>query len=103
MTLTEFLLARIAETERRCGDVHHVNCVNARVPERDCTCGNSARVLAECDAKRRIVEEFLAPAEGVSAEWEGGVEAGLRYVIEHLAAVHADHPDHPDYREEWKP
>lgn len=53
-----------------------------------------ARVLAECEVKRRIVELFPSPAPVDS--WD---EAGER-VLEMLALPHADHPD---YRSEWTP
>ena len=52
-----------------------------------------ARVLAECDAKRRIVEEL-----------QRGVEPGDEWtdptVLKLLALPYADHPD---FREEWRP
>lgn len=47
-----------------------------------------ARVLAECEAKRRIVE-WASDGEG---------EFHWSTVLAPLAAVYADHPD---YREEW--
>jgi hypothetical protein len=46
-----------------------------------------ARVLAECEAKRRIVAFYAGPV-------------GSHYVLHFLALAYADHPD---YREEWKP
>jgi hypothetical protein len=42
-----------------------------------------ARVLAECEARRRIV-----------------TECGWETVMRHLALPYADHPD---YRDEWRP
>jgi Family of unknown function (DUF6221) len=48
-----------------------------------------ARVLAECDAKRRIVELY--------GGWADAVE---EHVLELLALPYADHPD---YQESWKP
>lgn len=100
MTLTEFLLARIAEDEQmanegvdagRCTcrpnprsllrriDVHHPQC--------------ALRVLAECEAKRRIVADC--------AEYEGPETDGLSWRTLHaIALVYADHPD---YRDEWRP
>lgn len=58
---------------------------------------NPARVLAECEAKRRIVQEWdeAHPADG-------GLMYGLETAIRALAAVYADHPDYrDDYRDEW--
>jgi hypothetical protein len=61
-----------------------------------------ARVLAECEAKRRIVERYLdtkAEAERhdneYAAEW-----LGLETALEILTLPYADHPD---YREDWRP
>jgi hypothetical protein len=100
VTLTEFLLARIAEDE-----------VAAREPQwlaleygvdSAGRAAFSSRVLAECEAKRRIVEE-LSPAVDydrdrfiVQSTLEAAATASLRF----LALPYADHPD---YREEWKP
>ena len=88
MTLTEFLLARIAEDERRVGFVRGF------IPDEGDQGEyiNPARVLAECEAKRRIVEhcdfDHLARSPGDP------------YVLRLLALPYADHPD---YREEWRP
>ena len=49
-----------------------------------------ARVLAECEAKRRIVEE----ADGADAQW---------WEHRYLLALALPYADHPDYRDEWKP
>ena len=58
MTLTEFLLARIAEDEKVARDWHHHP---SKVEVHGGGTGylgivNPERVLAECEAKRRIVE-----------------------------------------------
>ncbi|MEU7103558.1 DUF6221 family protein [Streptomyces sp. NPDC046215] len=52
-----------------------------------------ARVLAEVDAKRAIVEEI----EDAEVRWYGDK---LIPVLKRLALPYADHPD---YREEWRP
>ena len=99
MTITEFLLARIAEDEAA---------AEAKDADRE-SWGNPyaegptiefemrfdpARVLAECEAKRRIVEFHL-----IKHEREG--YAGFAcFTLKALAAVWVDHPD---YREEWRP
>jgi len=125
MTLTDFLLARIAEDEERASrtsyywnegpdlldhiETHHVDL--------------TARVLAECEAKRRIValhrparfidvsigvnstvclichfaNEHYPDAEGIPRLMQELHPCGtLRY----LALPYADHPD---YRREWRP
>ena len=51
------------------------------------------RVLAECEAKRRLVRELVDYMEGDYAPWN---ERFLKL----LALLFADHPD---YRQEWKP
>jgi hypothetical protein len=118
VTLTEFLLARIAEDELAArianvsqtwstdetaccvmvehdyGDnveTHH-NGTAAHIARHD-----PARVLAECEAKRRIVADAAEYLDHV-----GGIEStdGLAMrVLEYLALPYADHPD---WRGEWK-
>jgi hypothetical protein len=51
-------------------------------------------VLAECEAKRRIVEEYRRDVSGTPS-----VDA-YRHAMVIVAAPYADHPD---YREEWRP
>lgn len=58
-----------------------------------------ARVLAECDAKRRIVElyRFLVGHDGSTA-----VAAALLDVLKEFGAAYAQ-VGRPGYREEWRP
>jgi len=58
-----------------------------------------ARVLRECEAKRRIVAAYLAERRGAgtTAIYVGDA---LEEVLGDLAAPYANHPD---YRQEWKP
>ena len=75
MTLTEFLLQRIAQDEAA-----------ARL--------RYDRIVAECEAKRRVAE-LVAHCEDLSDEdWAVALEAART-----LAAIHADHPD---YDPEWQ-
>lgn len=113
--LVEFLLARIGEDEEsarqagsgeweswshRAGGVDLRDLVEnrkrfAEVPsDRDehIARHSPARVLAECVAKRRIVEHVEPDPLTLSP--------GDDYVLRLLAQVYADHPD---YREEWRP
>ena len=110
MTITEFLLARIAEDEaalERRGAFPHsthgtdeVGAYNPRCP--DCLgLPGKARVLAECKAKRTIIRqagevEALA-AMGVYSEYS---PYGLRYAMCALASIYAEHPD---YDPDWAP
>ena len=61
-----------------------------------------ARVLAECAAKRRIVEECAKEewviAQGHLTEWTEGGQAARTTSIHALASVYADHAD---YQQEW--
>lgn len=69
-----------------------------------------ARVLLECEAKRRIVElhtpahECTEPGDGFAGVF--GSMDGSRLAecstLRLLASVYADHPDYPECREEWK-
>ena len=130
MTLTEFLLARIAEDEavaqKAGGDEwEYAACCGAmqiQTVRVDGTLGyeqhraitrdyeglsdsveedagphvarhDPARVLAECKAKRRIVERYAFLAEY-------GDDGDARWVLPLLALPYADHPD---FQEEWRP
>lgn len=89
LTLTDFLLGRIADDEDFAwADLRDYG------PEGDDPTNLMApsRWLAECEAKRRIVQEH---------EWSyrDVAESGLKSALRILASVYADHPD---YREEWK-
>lgn len=122
MTITEFLLARIAEDEaalERRGPFPHsthsmdvVGSYNPRCP--DCLgLPGKARVSAECAAKRAIIEEVFNYEQAADSD-RGDccsmdeLKAGeCRYIkpdklpsLQALAAVYADHPD---YRQEWAP
>jgi hypothetical protein len=112
MSITDFLLARIAEDEEV---AHHargllgmeaewhtvehlrgrgLTVADARHVER----WSSARALVECDAKRRIVEEHTGESIGDP-------------MCRHLAAepcatlrsLTLPYADHPDYDEAWRP
>ena len=92
--LTDFLLARIAEDEA------WAESETFPQPFRF----EAARVLAECEAKRRIVDrcERDMVAEGESASGYDIIahtDALARDTLEFLALPYADHPD---YREEWR-
>lgn len=111
-TLVEFLLARIAEDE---ADVRNRKTYAVGHSERcifeggyegsgSCDCGAVARVLADCEAKRRIVERFAWAAENpdlyrndmeLMDQWQAAWDT--------LADAAAIHADHPDYDESWRP
>jgi hypothetical protein len=58
-----------------------------------------ARVLAECDAKRRVVEDNWAEWEGVYGA-PNYCSSKIDEIFRLLALPYADHPD---YQQEWKP
>lgn len=104
--LTDFLLARITEDEALALiaqteeehqiDAWHTLGCEVRQGDSECDCGVPARVLAECDAKRRIVERHPRDHASCATYWDRETCAALL----DLAAVYADHPD---YQQEWKP
>jgi hypothetical protein len=106
MTLTDFLLARIAEDEAYGWALAHGNRPGLERPGFGIY--NPSRVLAECEAKRRIVEmakgspDFLdaMPRPGYAQPYHSPSVDVLIRVQQLLALPYADHPD---YREEWRP
>jgi hypothetical protein len=87
MTLSEFILARVAEDEAR-----------EKVAEHD----GFERVLRQCAAIRRIVEEYreaaASPDIAHGEAFDTGYAEGLGVAVTALAATWSHHPD---YREEW--
>jgi hypothetical protein len=106
--LTAFLLARISEDEAKAREaiemrmaVKYVDPSDATRPDFELVAWpdlgvpsmliGPERVLAECEAKRRIVE--LHGPHGQSDELP----------CRELAVVAAVYSDHPDYDEAWRP
>lgn len=92
MTIAEFLLARFAEDEAAASE-------ELAVLSRGGVLAESfrhamRRVLAECAAKRRIVEWL-----GHTIENEFGWDGMDWFVLKQLASVYADHTD---FDEEWR-
>ena len=112
-SLTDFLLARIAEDEAvaRASDpavwVSGLAWRVARVERSGATAAHiarhdPARVLAESESKRAIVEvHYEVPASDIKWSNCGVCMSGWPCVtLRHLAAVYADHPD---YDPTWRP
>jgi hypothetical protein len=110
--LVQFLRARLDEDERRARRaidgprnqfVSADEDIDPLLFDEDGTFALPARVLAEVDAKRRIVDRMagmLAAAEGDSeVDHYGGLDAA-EGTLELLALPFADHPV---YRDEWRP
>lgn len=146
-TLTEFLLARIAEDEESAravrpgpwwiektsspmdketwavadierfrGYANHVRVGEDKPLAEYITRHDPARVLAECEAKRRIVglhadggesQGFTAKGcdgyEHACEECGAHGEYGIAWPCDTLRALAAVYADHPDYLPEWKP
>lgn len=147
MTITEFLLARIAEDET-CPHCKHpvaqhigrwcrttTGAVTKAGTERICCCEGAdagSRLLAECEAKRRIVErETSRRIMHWHVPWDKVVYSGGRTELHGAAGAvlakgedaqllveqHSDpitdtpvlrylaavYADHSEYREEWRP
>ncbi len=102
MTLDEFLLARIAEDEVVAKDVPGTYDEKGLSwwGEYGHLSVSPARVLAECEAKRRIVE-LLAEDWRISREKLPPGLADHEPLLLRLLAL--PYTDHPDYREEWRP
>ena len=99
MHITEFLEARIADDEARAGLIADTSSTQNHMAQWD-----SARVLAECAAKRTILalhsglaytdEDPRFPIEPPTCLCKGHPCLTLRA----LATIYADHPD---YLKEW--
>lgn len=95
--LAEFVLARTtADEERYTREIRMHRDSSSAVAR--AWVGEMTRGLAECRAKRRIVEHFADVVDAGFEQWDGGVDA--RLTLGHLAAIYADHPD---YDEAWRP
>lgn len=110
MTITEFLEARIAEDETAAryyaqepsGDIGRIWHDSDSDRDDDLEAflkgpANPARVLAECAAKRQVLEIYATFGEydepTARALW-----IATKGVLKILAAVYKDHPD---YQQEW--
>jgi hypothetical protein len=62
-----------------------------------------ARVLAECEAKRQIVEDFQVLHRDYRETHSETTEARRFQAMVTVARLASVYADHPDYREEWRP
>lgn len=127
MTITEFVLARVAEDEERAREALKPSDIDVFMDEKRSfytTVGAHRddwglytfnvpveRVLAECEAKRRIVGKHAAsePWETPDGERQACMSCGywedepvVDYPCENLRILASIWADHPDYREEWR-
>lgn len=63
------------------------------------------RLLAECDAKRRIIEQYRAiePDDTGSQLWQAMQRAERSTLLETLRFLALPYADREGYREEWRP
>ena len=107
MNITEFLAARITEDEAE------AQVAKAEFAHGGYGCYGPARVLAECAAKRAIIEQSEAAndldkfQEEDRPKWieefDGRDFAKAPYLGEQLLRILAAvYKDHPDYQQEWE-
>jgi len=107
LTLSNFLLARIAERESTAQDMRHQARLGRPFINPQELAGGAGirelidpdRVLAECEAKRRIVEDNPYP-DAEFPDYDGGYQSAWEDYRKILALPYANHPD---YRPEWRP
>lgn len=116
LTIPEFLLARVAEDEEDARDAYYegqqwapeeeaviavdkdwdpIMFLDRKCDARHAANWSPARVLAECEAKRRIIFRHNGPHECPS----GGTDLSAPCsTLHHLTLPYADHPDYdPDW------
>ena len=129
--LAEFLLARIAEDEASARNVMEwkeaprerrlpwkvtpseqrvvawgltvVGAANTPVLAEHIARWDPARVLAECEAKRRLVEDFRILHRDYRETHSETTEARRFQAVVTMARLAEGYADHPDYRQEWRP
>lgn len=127
-TITEFLLARVAEDEAAFVTAVDFEVDSLRsdgLPDTNAEeirefwlRPNSGlwwkRVMAECEAKRRIIKWAAENAWNIDGEWGDGHTAqeiaagcctdyGNDALMKPLKALALPYADHPDYDETWRP
>lgn len=100
-TLTEFLLARIAEDEavgfRGIGEPSRKPLDTVDLDDwPDVIVAHSSRVLAECKAKRAIVQFHGSEILGICQEYDGDT-----YPCRTLRALAQPYADHADFESGW--
>lgn len=109
VTITEFLLARLAEDEGYAPKYHEAMCKwsthrNSCATEGDCDCGLAARRkfhLAEVEAKRRIVGRCAFTEKHPDWSTIGDVAELWELADQTLADLASVYSDHHDYDPAW--
>lgn len=108
MDLVSFLRARLDEDERVATVLGDDMRQSWAIPEDESVAvihmhrHAPARVLAEVDAKRRILDEYeqATGQYATHSQVSAGEEIGLRFAVKALALPYAEHPS---YDEAWRP
>lgn len=95
VTITEFILARVAEDEQNIADARIGDGLEWWMPEQ----WTRERSLAECEVKRKIVE-LHEPGGG--AWCTSACESESPMGCDTLRALAAIWADHDDYEEGWR-
>jgi hypothetical protein len=115
MDISEFLLARISDAEgvvrqyRQVWDEDESSPFHPFVIEKEgpYLSIDPAYVLAECEAKRRIINAAWADHLQIEGEWGYGRGredlSALNDYPEVVTLLALPYADHPDYDEEWRP
>ena len=107
MTLTEFLLARIDDDERIANSASGILTGPAQLGHDLWNFGDQRlevtkrRVLAECEAKRRIVAALGPLLNPFSSAADVACTAEVERAGDVLEMLALPYADHPDYRAEW--
>ena len=105
--LVQFLRDRLDEDAEGAHNIHDRQ--SDAYLDGDCICEYPARVLAEVEAKRWLLAQYVEhermdretfEAEGQHARSLVSLRAAYLDAVRALASVYTDHPD---YREEWRP
>ncbi|WP_436702391.1 DUF6221 family protein [Nocardioides sp. BYT-33-1] len=114
MTITEFLLARIAEDEADARTMQQwIDDMNANPPlayeqedPPDAAFADPNRVLAECEAKRRIIDEHprcdVHDRPGAECDACQRCGDGSIWPCDTLLALASVYADHPDFDPTWQ-
>lgn len=105
--LVEFLRARLDGDQYRARAVHNFACDSwPEFKPGRCNCDEPRRLLAEVEAKRRMLEfcvGVLAKFEGADV-WGGWPDIAAKHIAEDvLALLVLPYADHPDYDPAWAP
>jgi hypothetical protein len=94
-SITEFLLARVAEREQDADSIHCDDCPAmdydyGGMPTGPCRCGEPERVVAECAATRAIIALHCEGVDGECRECKRAVPCPTLQIVARIDAGRAD-------------